>query len=64
LRTIYNYAADNKHITVDVSDRVKAVKFRAKRKPGTGRLGYTDDEAAMILTMARQANDPVLRWSR
>jgi len=63
LRTIYNYAARNKHVTADVSDRVKAVKFRAKKKPGTGRLGYTDDEAALILNMARQTRDPVLRWS-
>ncbi len=63
LRTIYNYAAANRHVTVDVSDGVKAVKFRAKKRPGTGRLGYTDDEAAMILTMARQTRDPVLRWS-
>jgi integrase len=63
LRTIYNYAAANKHVAVDVSDGVKAVKFRAKKKPGTRRLGYTDAEAAMILSMARQTRDPVLRWS-
>ena len=63
LRTIYNYAAANRHVTFDVSYGVKAVKFRAKKKPGTGRLGYTDNEAVMILTMARQASDPVLRWS-
>lgn len=36
LRTIYNYAAANKHVTSDISAGVKAVKFRAKRSPVLG----------------------------
>lgn len=50
-------------VTPEIAAGVKAVKFRAKKKPGTGRLGYTDGEAATILTMAREERDPVLRWS-
>jgi hypothetical protein len=52
-RTMYNYAADNKLLARDVAEAVKRVRHRAKKRPGTGRLGYTDDEARDILTAAR-----------
>jgi integrase len=63
LRTLYNHAAANKLLPASVAEDVKRVKHKAKRRVGTGRVGYTDDEARMILTAARQEGDPVLRWS-
>jgi integrase len=63
LRTLYNHAADNKMLLASVAEAVKRVKHKGKKRPGTGRLGYTDDEARAILTAARQEHDPVLRWS-
>jgi integrase len=63
LRTLYNYARDNNMLPASVAETVRRVKHKGKKRPGTGRLGYTDEEAALILTMARQESDPVLRWS-
>ncbi len=63
LRTLYNYAATNKLLAVSVAAGVKKVKHVAKRRPGTGRLGFTDQEARAILLAARQQSDPVLRWA-
>jgi integrase len=62
-RTLYNYAADNKLLPKAVAETVKGVKHKAKKRPGTRRLGYTDDEARAILTAARAELDPVLRFS-
>jgi len=63
LRTIYNYAGANKLVSASVVEAVKAVRFKAKKKPGTKKLGYTDEDARKILTAARDERDPVLRWS-
>ncbi len=63
LRTMYNYAKANKLVSATIVDAVKAVRFKAKKRPGTKKLGFTDEEAALILTAARAETDPVLRWS-
>lgn len=63
LRTLYNYAAGNKLLSASVAEGVKRVKHKAKNRPGTGRLGFTDKEARAILLAARQETDPVLRWA-
>jgi len=63
LRTIYNYAGANKLVPATVVEAVRSVKYKAKRKAGTGRRGYTDDEARAILLAARAEKDPVLRWA-
>jgi len=62
-RTMYNYASDNKLLPRSVAEGVKQVKHKAKKRPGTRQLGYTDDDARAILTSARQQHDPVLRWA-
>lgn len=63
LRTLYNYARDNRLVPASVAEGVSRVKYKGKRKPGTKRLGYTDGEAVAILTATREESDPVLRWS-
>lgn len=63
LRTLYNYAANNRMLAVSVAEGVKRVRHKAKKRPGTRRLGYTDNEARAILIASRQEIDPVLRWS-
>jgi len=63
LRTIYNYGRANKLVSANVAEAVSAVKYKAKRKPGTKTRGYTDDEARAILLAARQHPDAVRRWS-
>ena len=59
LRTLYNFAADNKLVSVNVAAKVK---YRAKKQPSTRRLGYTEDEAKRILVAARAETDALLRW--
>jgi integrase len=59
LRTLYNFAADNKLVSANVAAKVK---YRAKKQPGTKRLGYTEDDAKRILIAARAEKDAVLRW--
>jgi integrase len=63
LRTIYNYAEANKLVPATVVEAVRSVKYKAKRKAGTRKLGYTDDEARVILLATRAEKDPVLRWA-
>ncbi|MGC2415661.1 MAG: DUF6538 domain-containing protein [Stellaceae bacterium] len=63
LRTLYNHAADNKLLPPGVTEGVRRVKHKAKQRPGTKRLGYTDDEARKILLAARRETDPVRRWA-
>lgn len=63
LRTLYNYATDNRLVLPSVAEGVKRVKHKARKRPGTKRLGYTDEEARAILTAARRESDPVLRWA-
>jgi integrase len=59
LRTLYNFGVDNKLVPLNVASKVK---YRAKKQPGTRRLGYTEDEAKRILVAARAEADPLLRW--
>ena len=59
LRTLYNFGVDNKLVPINVASKVK---YRAKKQPGTRRLGYTEDEAKRILVAARAETDPLLRW--
>jgi integrase len=63
LRTIYNYAKANKLVPANAVEAAGAVKYKAKRRPGTKSRGFTDDEARTILLAARQHPDPVCRWS-
>lgn len=63
LRTIYHYASRNRLVDPGVANGVCGVRFKAKKKPGTKRRGYTEVEARAILIAARQERDPVLRWS-
>ena len=63
LRTIYNYAGANKLVPTTIVEAVRSVKYKAKRKAGTRKLGYTDDDARAILLAARAEKDPVLRWA-
>ena len=59
LRTLYNFATDNKLAPVNVAAKIK---YRAKKQPSTRRLGYTEDEAKRILVAARAETDALLRW--
>jgi len=59
LRTLYNFATDNKLIPINIAAKVK---YRAKKQPGTRRLGYTENEAKRILVAARAETDALLRW--
>jgi integrase len=53
IKTLFNYAADNKKIT---ENPAKKVKFRAKRREK--RLGYDDAQAEAILLAARAETHP------
>jgi integrase len=57
LRTLYNFAKDNKRIPISPA---AAVKYRGKPK-GKAR-SYTDDDAKRILEAARRENAAHLRW--
>ena len=59
LRTLYNFARDNKRIPVSPAS---GVKYRAKRDPRKKRRGYTKEDAKRILQAARRENEAHLRW--
>jgi integrase len=59
LRTLYNYARDNKRIPISPA---ADVKYRAKPDPRRKRRGYNEDDAGRILEAARKENYAHLRW--
>ena len=59
LRTLYNYAKDNRRIPVSPAANVK---YRAKPDPRRKRRGYTEDDARRILQAARKEKEAHLRW--
>jgi integrase len=59
LRTLYNFARDNKRIPVSLA---AGVKYRAKPDPRRKRRGYNEEDARRILKAARRENEAQLRW--
>lgn len=59
LRTLYNFARDNKRIPVSPG---ADVKYRGKPDPRKKRRGYTEEDAKRILQAARRENEAHLRW--
>jgi len=59
LRTLYNFARDNKRIPASPA---AGVKYRAKPDPRKKRRTYTEEDARRILVAARDENEAHLRW--
>lgn len=59
LRTIFQWAADNRRLTSNPAGRVT---MDVKRKASETIRSFTDEEATRILTAAMKETDPVLRW--
>jgi integrase len=58
LKTLYNFAKDNKRIS---DNPAVGVKYQAKSS-GAKRLAYTDEDAKQILDGARKEREAHLRW--
>jgi integrase len=57
-QTLLNWAWGNKKIPL----KPEPVRYKAKRKQGTKKRGYTDEEAKTILLAARRQMEPHIRW--
>lgn len=58
-RALFRFAVKNKKLA---SDPTEDVEVSGKAKPGTKMLGYTNEEAARLLDLARHAKEPWKRW--
>lgn len=59
VRTLYRLA---KRDDLLASDPTEDIRVKSKRKAGTGRLPYTDDEVAAILSLADRESIGYLQW--
>jgi integrase len=59
LKAIFNYARSKKLIS---NRPFEKYSFRAKPDPQDDVRGFTPDEQRKLLQMAREQNDPVIRW--
>lgn len=58
-RTLFRYAVANKLMPSDPSDGIKVAR---KAKAGTKMLGYSNEEVARLLELAKSAHEPWKRW--
>lgn len=58
-RTVFSYGVVNR---LCLTNPVIGIRANTRRRAGTGRLPYTDDEVAQILSLARQEVSPQRRW--
>jgi integrase len=56
----FRWAAINKKIT---SNPAAQVEYKFKRDPKTRKIGYSDEQARLILLAARKEADPLKRWA-
>ena len=59
LRAVLQWAADDGRLPSNPAQRV-SIDLRSK--PGQSKRSFTDDEARLVLSAARQEADPVRRW--
>ena len=59
LRALLNYGVTNKLLSENVAT---GIKVAARRKAGTSKLPYTDEELARILRLAAAEAHPARRW--
>lgn len=62
MRRLYGYSLENAETTGITFNPFADVKAKQKAIPGTGRLPFTAQEVAMILTASRKETAPYLRW--
>ncbi|WP_238192744.1 site-specific integrase [Methylobacterium frigidaeris] len=59
VRAILRWGVDNRRLTENAAERIT---ISVKQKPGQGKRGFKDAEAAQILQAAAAESDPVKRW--
>jgi integrase len=60
LSRVLTWAVENRKLTANVA---KGIRVRQKRKPGKKKmLGYSDEQASIILTAASASTTPAYRW--
>ncbi|MET7244432.1 site-specific integrase [Methylobacterium sp. EM32] len=59
VRAILRWGVDNRRLTDNAAERIT---ISVKQKPGQGKRGFKDAEAAQILQAAATESDPVKRW--
>ena len=59
IRTLYAYGVDNDLLSANPA---LGIKIQVKKRAGTRRLPYTDEEVARLLELADQQRKPELRW--
>jgi integrase len=59
LSRVLTWAVENRKLTANVA---KGIRVRQKRKPGTKMLGYSDEQASIILTVASASTTPAYHW--
>jgi integrase len=59
LSRVLTWAVENRKLTANVA---KGIRVRQKRKPGTKMLGYSDEQASIILAAASASTIPTYHW--
>ena len=59
IRTLYTYGVDNDLLSANPA---QGIKIQVKKRAGTRKLPYTDQEVARLLELADQQRKPELRW--
>ncbi len=59
LSKVLNWAVENRKLPANVA---KGVRVNRKRKPSTKMLGYSDEQASVILAAASASTTPAYRW--
>ncbi|WP_347881375.1 DUF6538 domain-containing protein [Agrobacterium sp. GD03872] len=58
-KTVFNYGIANRLLSTNPADNVRVA---TRGKAGAGKLPYTDEEVARLLTLAAKERDPSRRW--
>lgn len=59
VRAVLQWGVDNRRLAENPAERIA---ISVKQKPGQGKRGFKDTEAALILAAAAVERDPVKRW--
>jgi integrase len=59
VRAILQWGKDNRRLPSNVAEQVT---IDVRTKPSESKRGFSDDEARLILTAARESEDPLRRW--
>ncbi|WP_162419672.1 tyrosine-type recombinase/integrase [Microvirga brassicacearum] len=59
VKCLYNHARDNKRLKTNPAEEIK---MTVKRKAGTKRLPYTDEEVCRLVDLAAGQRLPIRRW--